>query len=191
MKSTTKTPRATSANTNPAIVPIEAAAKSYADARGVLAGTISRYEAELAKLQAAFLPLVNVQAAQAATARATLEGRIDANRSLFDNPRTITLHGIKLGLQKGKGRVEWADETKLVQRIFGYCSDDQVNHLLEVTYTPRKDALATLDASLLKKLGVTITDTGDQVVIKAAGTDVEKFVAKFTAAPAKGKKEAA
>lgn len=186
----TKTTRATSANTNPAILPIEGAAKHYAEARNALAGTISRYEAELAKLQAAYLPLVNVQAAQAATTRATLEGLINANRPLFEDPRTITLHGIKLGLQKGKGRVEIADEAKLVTRIFDLCTDEQQDLLIETSYSPRKDALATLDAALLKKLGVSIVGTGDEIVIKAAGTDVEKFVAKFTAAP-KAKKEAA
>jgi hypothetical protein len=186
----TKTPRATSANTNPAILPIEAAAKNYADARSVLSTTITRYEAELAKLQAAYLPVVNVQAEQAATARVSLEAVIDANRPLFEDPRTITLHGIKLGLQKGKGRVEIADEAKLLQRIRDLCTPSQQALLVEATYTPRKDALATLDATLLKKLGVSIVGTGDEIVIKAAGTDVEKFVAKFTA-PAKGKKEAA
>lgn len=177
--------------TNPAILPIEAAAHTYANSRAVLADSITAYERELAVLQAHHFPTIKVRAAQCATARATLEGKIDANRALFDDPRTITLHGIKLGLQKGKGRVEWADEKKLIQRIFDLCSDDQQDLVLETTYTPRKEALASLDAALLKKLGVTITDTGDQIVIKAAGTDVEKFVAKITAAPAKAKKEAA
>lgn len=190
----TKTPAATAANTNPAILPIEAAASHYAIARRALARRVADFEAAVARLRSLHVGEITQLAADAKQHQDKLETLIKANRGLFEERRTIVFHGIKLGLQKGKGKVEWADKEKLVQRIFDLCSDDQQDLLLETTYTPRKDALATLDAALLKKLGVTVTGTGDQVVIKGADAEVEKIVARIlaeTSKPATDEKEAA
>lgn len=169
----------TDTNASPAILLCEPAAKAYADARRALGERLQACEAALAAVRAQHLPDIKLLAKRAGVERSALEALITANPSLFTEPRTVNVHGIKFGYQKGKGRVEWADKDKLVRRILAICTDDQQDLLLETTYTPRKDALATLDAVTLKKLGVTITGTGDTVVIKAAEGEVEKLVARI------------
>lgn len=193
MKSKTKTPAATAANTNPAILPIEAAASHYAIARRALAKRVADFEAAVARLRSLHVGDITQLAADAKEHQDKLETLIKANRGLFEERRTIVFHGIKLGLQKGKGKVEFTDADKVVERIRArYGADAEL--FLDVTVTPRKNALLTLDADTLKKLGVTITGTGDQVVIKGADAEVEKIVARIlaeTSKPATDEKEAA
>lgn len=190
----TKTPRATSANTNPAILPLEAAAKSYALARSALADRVREFEREVARLRETYLPGIKLHAAKAAFEQSVLERLIVSNKPLFDEPRTLSMHGIKFGLQKGKGKVEFDDADKVVERIRSQFPKAQAELLLDVKITPRKDALITLDAAALKKLGVTITGTGDSVIIKATDGDVDKLVARILEESTKadsGEKEAA
>jgi hypothetical protein len=82
-------------------------------------------------------------------------------------------------MQKGKGKVEYLDADKVVERIKAQFTTAQAELLLDVKTTPRKDALLTLDVATLKKLGCTITGTEDSVYIKCADSDVDKLVARL------------
>lgn len=54
---------------------------------------------------------------------------------------------------------------------------DQTDALIKTTEKPVRAALAALPADSLKKLGITVADTGDEPVIKSAIGDVEKLIA--------------
>jgi hypothetical protein len=94
---------------------------------------------------------------------------VDA-RAAFDDPKTQVLHGIKVGFEKGKGRV-----TARIDQVFR----QEADQYLIITRKPSKAALLTLDAAMLKRLGVKIESDGDQVVIRATGTDIDKLVSKI------------
>jgi hypothetical protein len=52
----------------------------------------------------------------------------------------------------------------------------QADTLIKVTHAPVKSALQLLPAGELKRLGITVIDTGDQVFIQAADGEIEKLV---------------
>lgn len=164
---------------SPAVLLCEPAAKAYAEANRRVGDKLAAYQKAVETLRAEHLPDIKLAAKQAAHERTTLEALIVANKTLFNEPRTHTVHGVKFGLQKGKGRVEFDDPEKVVARIRQHLSIAQAALHIEVKHTPRKDTLATLDAATLKKLGVTITGTGDTVVVSAAKGEVEKLVAQI------------
>jgi hypothetical protein len=53
---------------------------------------------------------------------------------------------------------------------------EQADVLIKLKETPVKDALAQLSAAELKKLGVTVSEAGDQVVVKPVDSEVDKMV---------------
>lgn len=183
-----KTPATT---TNPALLPIEVATKDVAACQAAIKAQLTSYEHELSLLQQRYLPTIRANAHDYTLCKIKLEGLITANAQLFAEPRTVILHGIKVGLQKGKGSIQWDDEDKVIARIRKHCSEDQADLLIETKASVVKNALLGLEADTLKKLGVTISGTGDQVVIKSATTDLDKVLAKLLEEPAstKGKKE--
>ena len=87
----------------------------------------------------------------------------------------MILYGIKIGFQKGKGEITWEDKDQVVKLIHKHFPE-QAEALLKVTEMPVKTALAQLSAADLKKLGVTIIETGDEIVIRATDTEVDKLV---------------
>lgn len=164
---------------NPAILPIEAAAQHYANARAALADRVNAFEIAQRTLLAQWLPIIKERAAKAADKQAGLKALIEAHPALFVEPRTLTIHGIKFGFQKGKGQIEWDDADKVVERLRAHFTKQQVEAFLDVKTTPRKSALLCVEAGTLKKLGCTLTGTDDQVVIKASDSEVDKLVARL------------
>ena len=93
----------------------------------------------------------------------------------FVKPRSVVLHGIKCGFQKGKGKIEWDDADQVVRLIKKHYPD-QADVLIATSERPAKEALANLTAAELKKLGISVTDGGDAVFIKPADSAVDKMV---------------
>ena len=162
-----------------AILVIDARAKQYAAQRDVLSDHVNAFNFELEQLRRRWMPVIRKAAARCADLQDNLSYEIKGRPDLFVKPRTMTLHGIKLGFQKGKGAVEWDDTDKVVERIRAQFVRADAELLLDIKVTPRKAALLTLDVAALKKLGCRVVETGDAVTIKAANGDVEKLVAKI------------
>ena len=159
---------------------IEVMARSFADARSRLAGTVQDLEDKIEALKRQYLPGIKVQVALAAEKKLALKNAIEENKGLFQKPRTVIMHGIKVGLQKGQGKIEWAkDATARIVSLIRKHFPDQVETLIKVKETPVKDALANMSVADLKKLGITVQDAGDAVVIKPADSEVEKLVDKL------------
>ncbi|MGR3221126.1 MAG: host-nuclease inhibitor Gam family protein [Candidatus Anammoxibacter sp.] len=97
------------------------------------------------------------------------------NPELFQKPRTITINGIKVGLEKGKGSLVWEDKDQVVNLIKKHLPE-RADALIVTTEKPNKAALKSLTVAELKKIAVEVEETGDQVVIKAADTWLDKFV---------------
>jgi hypothetical protein len=166
-----------------AILVIDALSRKYSNARQSLTARVKEYNDAAEQLRLKHFPGIKDAAERAAERQAELAAETKKRPDLFVKPRTMTLHGIKVGFKKGAGKIVWDDEEKVVERIRAQFSKAKAETLLVVKTTPSKDALLTLDAAALKKLGCTIEDTGDQVVIKAPVGDLEKIVAKLLEQP--------
>lgn len=108
-----------------------------------------------------------------------LRAALEEGRQQFEPPRrTLVLHGIKVGFQKGKGSIAFDDPDAVLARIERLYQDDDdtLGTLITTTRVPNKTALSALPAADLKRLGCSIVGADDQVVICPADGDVEKIV---------------
>lgn len=157
---------------------LEKFAEIYARDHQLLSELVAALQAEMAAVKARQLARLRTAVIFAQTSKAVLHTAVAESAALFERPRTQIFHGIKIGLAKGKGRLEISDEAATLAKIrqhFGREAD----RYLRTSITPNKEALAQLPAAELKKLGVTLTDSGDTVVIKPMNSEVEKTVASL------------
>ncbi|MEM0967647.1 MAG: hypothetical protein AAGJ81_15980 [Verrucomicrobiota bacterium] len=157
---------------------LTAAARDYSGNRETLSKRIDALHAEIEAAKRRLLPGIRSAAAKCLDSKAKLERLIETNPKAFEKPRTVTLSGIKLGLQKQKGKITWKDPKALVKKIrslFPQRADD----LVEIKEVPRRAAINKLDVGDAKKLGLTIEADTDAVLIKSTTDDVDKLVAKL------------
>ena len=159
----------------PTMTDIEAAAEALARDRRALSEAAQTLEIELSEVKTRHAGALRLVAAKAATSWKALLDAVRAAPELFSKPRSVVLHGIKLGWQKGKGSIDIANPDRTVGLIKKHFPD-QVATLIATREVPVKDALAQLPAADLKRLGVAIGDTDDQPFIRAADGDVDKLV---------------
>lgn len=157
------------------LVDIETRAKKYAEAREDLAGIVAALNDGIKALKRDHMKRLKKAVADAAERHDALKALIEDAPELFVKPRTVVFHGIKLGYQKGKGKIEWDDADQVVRLIKKHFPE-QADVLVATTERPAKDALAQLTAAELKKLGISVTDGGDAVFIKPADSAVDKMV---------------
>jgi hypothetical protein len=147
----------------------------FARRRAALYDRLSVLEAELQSVKRRHLKAIKRCTALAAESEATLRAAIEDAPDLFAKPKTHILHGIKVGYRKGLGALDWEDDEELVRRIEKLFGDLAGDYLI-VKKTPSAEALEACDATTLKRLGVSVGDDGEQVVIKPVETAIEKLV---------------
>lgn len=155
---------------------LEPLIKVYAEERTALANLVSGLEAELMRIRERHLPAIKGAVARTVDAHDALHAALEAHPELFKKPRTRTMHGIKVGYTKQRGKVEFADEAKTIERIRKLLPEDQVELLIRRTEAVHKPAVYDLVAADLKRLGITLSDDTDVVVIKPMDSDVSKLV---------------
>lgn len=153
--------------------------------RQQLGQLVQRLDADIAALKADALPSIRAAIDSAALAWSLLEFHVRNHPELFVKPRSIEAHGIKFGYQKGKGGLEIADPDRTVTLIRRHLPD-QADVLIATKEVPAKDALAQLSVADLKRVGVEVKGTGDQVFIKPSETSVDKLVKALVSAKAQG-----
>jgi hypothetical protein len=154
---------------------IEILAKQLAEARQNLREGLDELELEVTAIKKRYMPAIRRAVEKAAQRHDALRAAIEEAPDLFVKPKTIIFHGIRLGYMKGKGDIVWEDTAqvvKLIKKNF----PDSVDVLLKITETPVKTALATLSVSDLKKIGVTVTETSDEVFIKPTDSEIDKMI---------------
>lgn len=154
---------------------IEARTKALAEARTVLAGIVTELNDGIEALKRQHMRSLKAAVSKVAQRHAELKALIEEHPDLFVKPRTVVFHGVKVGLQKGKGVLEFDDPERVVALIEKWYPD-QVDVLVATRKTPVKDALQQLTGAELKKLGIRVTEADDQVVIKPTDSDVDKLV---------------
>lgn len=159
----------------PTLGTIEALTGTYAARLEALQAVMQEIDDEIQLAKRRRLSQLRRRAAEAADARAALARAIQAAPDLFLKPRTRVLHGIKVGLQKGKDALVWEDDAKVCALIRKYYQDD-LGVLIKTTEKPLKEGLERLPAAELQRLGVEQVRAGDQIVIKSALDEIEKIV---------------
>jgi phage host-nuclease inhibitor protein Gam len=154
---------------------IEKRAKAFADARAEVSSIVTVLNDGIDALKRDNMPALKRCIAKVAERHDNLRALIDANPQLFTKPKTVVFHGVKVGFAKGKGGISFDDEAQVVKLIKKHLPD-QAEVLIITKEKPARDALAQLSAADLKKIGCTVVNTGDQVVIKPADSEVDKLV---------------
>ncbi|MDR3352837.1 MAG: hypothetical protein LBO00_07565 [Zoogloeaceae bacterium] len=154
---------------------IERRAKLYADARENLSDIVASLTAGIEEMKRRALGDIKRAVARAAEHHDQLFALVESAPELFTKPRTLTLHGIRLGYQKGKGGIVWDDANAVVAAIQKHLPD-QAEDLIRWTAKPLKEAINQLDVSELKRIGCRVVDTGDQIIIKPVDSEVDKLV---------------
>lgn len=163
---------------SPNLAGIDAQAKTLADARSVLSERVADLQQEMEATKRRRLPGIKSAVAAAVEAKSTLEASSAHAPGLFEDPRTLVCHGIRVGYMKGKGKIEWADEKSVVARIKQHFPD-QAKVLIKIVEKVQKKALAGLSTADLKRIGCTVGEVGDVVYIKPVDDEVDKLVAKL------------
>ncbi len=139
---------------------------------------IAALETDLEAVKQKHLRGIKRQAAIVAAREAELNSAIESSPGLFTKPRTITVHGVKVGFTVSQGKLVWDDEELVVALIKKHRKAD-ADTLLRIKEEPNKDALKSLPAVDLAKVGCRIEGAGDVVVLKRVAGDVEKLVNKL------------
>lgn len=154
---------------------IEMRTERFSAVHTELHGYIHAVEEEQRKLKQKHKTRLKSLVEEYVNAKTDLKAGLEESPSLFTSPKTKVLHGIKIGYRKMRGKIGWDNEAAVIARI-KQCYDDEAGVLITVTEKPNKDALEKLAAKDLKKLGITVTDPDDQVVIKPVDSDIDKLV---------------
>lgn len=154
---------------------IETRAAAAAKARDKLRELCSALNDGVTALQRDQLPAIRRAVERASQAKAELKALVESAPELFVKPKTVILHGLRLGYMKGKGGIAWDDGDAVVAAILKHLPD-QADDLIRWTGKPLKEAINQLDVATLKKIGCRVVDTGEQVFIKAVDSAVDKMV---------------
>ena len=153
----------------------ETLTREYSTARDNLAEKVNDLEAEVARLKRQRLPAIRRAADAAVEKEKALQEAIETNPFLFVKPRTRVLHGIKFGLQKEKGKLSWEDDDRVIALIKKHFPTE-VEFLIKVEEKVLKKGLEKLSVADLKKLGVSVTDDQDVVVIRSMDSEIDRIV---------------
>jgi arsenate reductase-like glutaredoxin family protein len=154
---------------------IEPQCERYENESARLEQLIAALESELETVKQKHLRAIKRQAGVVAGCEAELESLIEDAPELFIRPRTITLHGVKVGYTASSGRVEFDDEDSVIARIKKSRPED-ADLLIRKTEEVNKEALRQLPADELFELGCQLEGAGDTIVLKRVAGEVEKLV---------------
>jgi len=154
---------------------IEALAREFSEARRKLADAVADLEEEVRRLKRRRLPQIRRLVDRAATARAELHAAVEAAPELFRRPRTVVFHGVRIGWSKGRGEIRFEDPARVVELIRRHYPE-RFDELVKTSWRPIKPALSRLSVAELRRIGVTVVETGDQVVIAPQDSEVDRLV---------------
>ena len=154
---------------------IEQLAYNLARERQVLSARISDLEEIMEKAKRARLRGIKQALGRVAEARQRLQQAVESSPQLFQRPRSVIFHGIRVGLQKGRGRIDFADDQQVIGLIKKRLPD-KAELLIKVSERLVRKALEQLTAAELKRIGCRVIEADDQVLIKPVDSAVDKLV---------------
>lgn len=154
---------------------LEALATRYADARTKLGEEVQMLQDEMEAARRAAMPRIRKLVGLAAEHQAQLKAGIEDSPDLFVRPKTLVVAGIKIGFVKQRGQIEFDDPEKVCALIEKHLPDLEET-LIAIKRQPVKKALEQLAGADLKRIGVTVSNDREVVVIKPTDDQVDKLV---------------
>ena len=96
---------------------IETATKNYAAQHDLLTAIVRQVNEQIEAIRKNAIPRIKRAVANTAEAQNQLHTLVSDAPHLFTKPRTVIFHGIKVGFEKGKGKIEFDDVDKTVALI--------------------------------------------------------------------------
>jgi len=154
---------------------IESLTNDYSVSNKALNSEVELMIKEVEQVKYKWLKSIKPLVEKVASDKVVLFTAVDESRELFQKPRSYTIAGIKVGLQKKKGKLGVADIAKTVELIKKKLSD-KADLLIKDEPKIIKKAIETLTAKELKLIGIEITKDSDEVLIKSDSDKIEKFI---------------
>lgn len=158
------------------LMTVDTQAKYFADALSDLAIFVKAIDDSLRAVEEAYAKQLRQLEERFLERYTALKNEITAAPDAFVVRKSLVLHGIKVGFEKGKGKVEWDNEDRVVTLIRRNYTDVEAEALLRAKYSPDRLAISRLPAAEVKAIGCRIDDTGDRVIIRPIDSDAAKRV---------------
>lgn len=154
---------------------IEIKAKALAESRAELAERVGRIREEQEAVKRKLMTGVRNALARARDAYDQLRELVEDSPELFEKPKTRTLHGVRVGWMKQRGKLLWEDDRTVIdalRKVLG----EEAEGFIKVSEKPLATRLQDLPAKDLRRIGVTVTDDTEVVVIKTADDALDKLI---------------
>lgn len=155
---------------------MRAQAAAYAAERDRLAALVQEMKDEVSVIERRAMPAILRSARKISALHNDLVEEIGAHADCFVKPRTLVVDGLKFGLQKKRGTVQWDHDDQVIARARKLLDATQFALVVQTVYKISATGLAQLDAATLKRLGVSVTRDTDAPIIKNTDGAVEKIV---------------
>jgi len=152
---------------------IERMTEDYARERGFLLEILRDEEKALDRIRREYVPVIAKKIKLVKNAHAALWSGIEQNPHIFLQPKTFTFSDVRVGYQKGRGKISWENEERVLKCVKKYFPD-RLDILIRTKETPNKDALAGYPARFLQECGIEILEAGDEVVVRPVDSEDEK-----------------
>ena len=163
---------------SPDITKLEKLCQRYDAECMALEAGVAALEADLEAVKQRHLAKLKRQAAVVARAEAELASAVEQAPQLFKRPRTLVLHGTKIGFANTIGSVVFEDGDYVVKAVRNVMPE-RFDEFVKTEFTPRKDALRKLTPDELDVLACRVEGDGEVVVLKRVAGDVEKLMDKL------------
>lgn len=163
------------------IAKMDALAANLAKRRAELADLVAVIDNEQRAVLAKHRADLRAAYGKTAGAQAALQAVVQEHPECFVKPRTLVLHGVKFGFQKGAGRLMINDEAKTITLIRKQLDEAQAAILIKVVESINKKAAGNLTASELKKIGMHIEEAGDRVVLSYVDGALDELLNRLLA----------
>jgi len=156
---------------------VEQKTQEYAASRQNLNDLVYLLNEKIVILKEEHLPGIREAVAETANKKEALSAVLEESKGLFVKPKTMIIMGIKIGFAKGKGKLSWDTPEMVLKRIKALFTEPKEQSLyIKTKETPIKKTLQDLPAGTLKKLGITVSDVGEVVVISPTDNEIDKLV---------------
>lgn len=167
----------------PDLIILELACEDLRASRDALAAHLGELDQALTRIKREHLPGIRRHMAEVARADAEVRHAVESARARFapPSPRTRLYHGIKVGWEKGRGRMVISDAAATCALIRKHHREDW-DRYIAITETPIKGSIATLDTKALAAIGVHLEGAEDRMVLRDAIGEVDRIIDSMLAA---------
>lgn len=166
------------------IADIETAAREYSACVKTLRNLHDGLNDAITKARSVFIDDIKAASADTGEKYQMLMTLVSDAQELFQDKKTWTIAGVRLGYKKLPGKLEILNPEATIKRLreeFPEVATASIN----VKETLVKKALGTLSADTLKKLGISVTNDTDEPFIKLTDDEVQKLIEAMIAEQAR------